>query len=226
MSTDYAALADSIKIEDITSNTHNKSILQRIKDNDNSFDKLTIRHRINVAYGLIDPKSYATFNDDGDSVGWLGYFIGQNTKLQVLQIYETIDDESFYKEMSCNTSIKNVHFNDIGLLEGGVLSMLRPFFTNNYCLVEIKMGYCSMDEADVRQLSLAIEACSKSLKTFDYSNNYSGAGNIVHIITVLSVHPQLEKLDLSGNIIGRNECTALATLLRYTTTQLQVWCSF
>ena len=67
MSTDYAALADSIKIEDITSNTHNKSILQRLKDNDNSFDKLTIRHRINVTYGLIDPKSYATFDDDGDS---------------------------------------------------------------------------------------------------------------------------------------------------------------
>ena len=222
MSTDYAALADSIKIEDITSNTHNKSILQRLKDNDNSFDKLTIRHRINVTYGLIDPKSYATFDDDGDSVmGWLGYFVGQNTKLQVLQVYETIDDESFYKEMSCNTSIKNVHFNDIGLLEGRVISLLRPFFTNNYSLVEIKMEYCSLDEADVRQLSLAIEACSKSLKTFDYTNNYNGAGNIFDIITALSMHPQLEKLRLCGNNIGRNEYTALSTLLHCTTAQLQ-----
>ena len=44
---------------------------------------------------------------------------------------------------------------------------------------------------------------------------------MVEIIVALSMHPQLEELRLPGMGIGRNECTALATLLRNTTKQLQ-----
>ena len=38
----YAALAGTMKIEDITSDKHNQTILQRLKDNDTSLDKLLI----------------------------------------------------------------------------------------------------------------------------------------------------------------------------------------
>ena len=38
----YAALADTIKIEKITSDRRKQSILQRVKDNDERFDKLWI----------------------------------------------------------------------------------------------------------------------------------------------------------------------------------------
>ena len=46
-------------------------------------------------------------------------------------------------------------------------------------------------------------------------------GQLIDIITALSMHPQLELLHLKGMSIGRNECTALSTLLRHTTTQLE-----
>jgi len=38
----YAAQANTMKIEDITSRKRNQSILQRLKDNDASFDALII----------------------------------------------------------------------------------------------------------------------------------------------------------------------------------------
>ena len=46
---------------------------------------------------------------------------------------------------------------------------------------------------------------------------------MVDVIVAISMHPQLEHLDLSSNgtDIGRNECTALATLLRCTTSELR-----
>ena len=48
-----------------------------------------------------------------------------------------------------------------------------------------------------------------------------GNGQLIHIITALRMHPQLTKLYLSDMNMGRNECTALSTLLRCTTTRLQ-----
>ena len=115
--------ADTIKIKGITSNKHNRNILHKLKDNDESFDSLYITSN--------EPDSH-TFriddDNDDDVISWLGYLIGQNTKLRQIAFHDiTIDNESFYKEISCNTSIKNVHFSFVGLLEGRVLSMLRPF---------------------------------------------------------------------------------------------------
>ena len=51
-------------------------------------------------------------------------------------------------------------------------------------------------------------------------NQVEEGGQLADVILALSVHPQLEKLDLIRNA-GRNECTALATLLQNTTQQLQ-----
>ena len=45
-------------------------------------------------------------------------------------------------------------------------------------------------------------------------------GQLIDIITALSMHPQLTELHLSNMEMGRNECTALSTLLRWTTTKL------
>ena len=53
------------------------------------------------------------------------------------------------------------------------------------------------------------------------TSNQMGGAQLVEIIEALSVHPQLEKLDLRTMNVGRNECTALANLLRSTTTELQ-----
>ena len=60
-----------------------------------------------------------------------------------------------------------------------------------------------------------------SLKRIKLTDNEIGDGQLVDIILALSMHPQLEHLELSCMNIGRSECTALATLLRNTTKRLQ-----
>ena len=49
----------------------------------------------------------------------------------------------------------------------------------------------------------------------------NGGAQSVEIIEALSTHPQLEKLELDRMDVGRNECSALANLLRITAANLQ-----
>jgi len=206
MSVDYAALADTIKIEDITSNDINQTILRRLKDN------ISIHYsdKLHLIKGDQDHNDYIL--DDGEDIGWLGYYIGQNTTLQSL-------NESFFKEISCNTSIRKVYFN---IVDGKMLSMLGKFFQNNNSLIEIWIDDCVvLNTEGVQQLTLAIRNCNKSLKHVSLTDNEIGDGQLVNIITALSVHPQLSELRFECMNIGRNECTALSTLLRCTTTKLQ-----
>jgi len=212
-STDYAALADTIKVEDITYNKINQTILNKLKDNDESFDELFI---VDSLLGE-DEDDYVP--DDGEDLGWLGYFIGQNTKLQLIAFQDiTIDNESFYSGLCLNKSIQKVDFRDLNLSDEKMFYMMDTFFKNKQNLIKIRIEACELNEAGARQLSLAIGSCNKSLKQIDIRNNEMEGGQLVDIITAMSMHPQLNHLDLSDNGIsmGRNECMALATLQRYT----------
>ena len=211
MSVNYAALTDSIKIEDITSNDVNQHILICLKNNDPGFDKLYMDE------DNIDNDDDKYIPVDGEDIGWLGYYIGNNTKLQEIHFSVTIKDASFYTGLSRNKSIKEIIFFNINLLDQLVFFMLAPFFENNSSLTSITIDECDLGASDIHQLSLAIGGCKESLKSFELSYNViKDDFNIVDIITSLSIHPQLTKLCLLDMIIGRNECTALSTLLRCT----------
>ena len=214
MTFNYAASADTIKIEDITSDEHNREIIQRLRDNDENFDSLYMDSGSSE-----DDDEYKHI--DGEDIGWLGYYIGQNTELKCLYFCETINDESFFKELCHNKSIEEIHFDENDSLDGDIIRMLDPFFKNNHNLTKIALVRCGLGAEDIRQLSLAIGSCNK-LKHIEITNNEMVDGQLVEIITALSMHPQLEGLDLSENgTFGRNVCTALSTLLRHTTTQLK-----
>jgi len=222
----YAALADTIKIEDITSNTINQSILQRLKDNDLEFTTLvyTTNH-----FTEQESNDHYYLPSGREDVGWLGYYIGQNTKLQELIFYQTNDNESFYIGMSNNRSINRLVFCDESNFDK-LFPLLGPFFKNNHNLNEIEVeDTCQLVYEEARQLSLAIGKCNNSLKSFamtcSFAMRYSPidiSRSVADIITALSMHPQLTKLCLSDINIGRNECMALSTLLRCTITQLEI----
>ena len=225
MSTDYAALADTIKIEDISTDA-NQHILQCLKNNDEHVDKLYINK------DNIDNHDKMYIPKDGEDIGWLGYYIGNNTKLQELHFSVTIKDESFYKEMIRNRSIKKIRcFNvddfNVDSLDQKLFFILSPFFENNNNLTGIDIRDCDLEADVLRQLALAIGGCKESLKSFEILeslrlyDNPTEDGNMVDIITSLSMHSQLKVLKLQSIDIGRKECTALSTLLRCTTTQLQ-----
>ena len=92
MTKNYAALADTIKIEDITSSYVNRNILQKLKNNDKTFDKMNICCKF-VNMGA---NSYDYLPDGGEDLGWLGYYIGQNTKLSKVTFLK-IDTKSIVK---------------------------------------------------------------------------------------------------------------------------------
>ena len=62
---------------------------------------------------------------------------------------------------------------------------------------------------------------NKSLKGVHLRNNNIDEDGMVDIITALSMHPCLQKLDLTRNCLRKNGCVALATLLRCSATKLQ-----
>ena len=101
--------------------------------------------------------------------------------------------------------------------------MIGTFFKSNDSLSKIQIENCEFGEEGARQLSLAIGNCGKSLKVLNMANDEENLenGQVVDIITALSMHPQLEELRLSDVNFGRNGCIALSTLLRCTTTQLR-----
>jgi len=218
---EYAALADTIKIEDITSCKRKRSILQRLKDNDESFDKLWICSEDQVH----DDLDYDF--DNAVELAWLGYILGSNSTVKELYISSDLTSNSrdvFRRGLGNNKSIYHLTMEGFDLHAGQMLMMLDLFMKNNNNLTEINVNGCQVGAEGIRQLSLAIGNCNKSLNHFSLCDNEITNGQVVEIITALSMHPQLTKLYLSDNApsnMGRNECTALSTLLRCTTTQLQ-----
>ena len=214
----YAALADTIKIEDITSCERKQSILHQIRVDDPRFDKLWICTDEQVCDGRDYVPSTST------ELSWLGYFLGSNSIVKELYISNDLFDISgmdvFRRGLGNNKSIHQLTLECFDLFEGQILRVLDQFIKNDNSLLEIKVNECQVGAEGTRQLSLAIGGCNKSLKRFRLSRNRID-GHLVDIITALSMHPQLTELCLSNMNMGRNECTALSTLLRCTTTQLE-----
>ena len=55
---------------------------------------------------------------------------------------------------------------------------------------------CDLTMEGVRQLSLALRSFNTSLKHFNFSHNRIGNGQLVDVILALSMHSQLEKIQI------------------------------
>src|SRR6056300_1569786 len=80
----YEALAQTIDLEQITSDHHNATVLQRLRDNDPTVKRLRIQ---NYYYGNHAGCVLFVIRE-GDYLGWLGYFIGKSETLQYLDMSE------------------------------------------------------------------------------------------------------------------------------------------
>ena len=212
---DYEAAAGTIKIEDITSNDTNRKILRKLKANDAEFDDLV------VVSSRDDDDNNEYCPEDTRSLGWVGYYIGKNTKLQGLQLrlnplryfHNRADIEEFFRGVNCNRSIQKIHFHNTDLSGGEIFQSLGQLFEKNGNLSKLVVNSCTFGAGCARQLSMTLRGCSKSLKHLKLGYNQMGGEQLVDIIDAFSVHPQLEKLELGGINVRRNECVALANLL-------------
>ena len=219
----YDGLASTKLIEDITSSERNRNILRRIKENDEDMKKLKIYDDWN-GWIRIDKRDNNYKPDDGEDVGWLGYYIGHNTFLEELFIDQSyiFRNLSFCKGICRNKSIKNITFQGVNLSGGKTFQMMEQFFKNNSSLTEIRVNQCQLGSEGARQLSLALGGCTKSLKHILLSECQIADGELAGIIRALNMHPQLESFGLNSMNVGDSELkTFTTTLLRNTTTELR-----
>ena len=216
----YDALVETIKIEDIATDKTNQDILRRLKQNDETFNNLWICNDRGFARGssIIKERAYICYTEE---LGWLGYFIGKSTNLKEVNFYVNINDTRLFKGLGNNKSIRKICFVSF-LFNERIFEWLDPFLKNNHNLAAIDINECVFDDGGAHQLSQVLGGCnSKSLKRISLSGNNIGGEQLVDIILSLNMHPQLEHLGLARLGIERNRCTALATVLRNTTKQLQ-----
>ena len=221
----YDAQADNINVDDITASSYNRIVLRRIKRNDANTNSLCIRnHHNNVGEDYCPEGVY--------DMGWLGFFVGKNDHLQELilkpftptsaSVRERDVIVPFLRGVKNNKSIQEIGFYRVDMLEGELFTMLGSFFKNNHNLIKITIKNCVWGDEGRRLFALAIGNCThRSLQKIELENNSIAEEEMVDIITALSMHPNLDKLDLDGNHLRKNGCVALATLLLCSATELQ-----
>ena len=226
----YDAQADSIKIDDISSNNNNRIVLRRIKrnslDDENNQDLYIQSQHDDDGEDCVDYVPEGAYD-----MGWLGYFIGKNEQLRRLFIRDfepssgasvTEVLEPFFMGLNYNKSITTLDFSSMDLLGGRVFTMLGPFFENCLTFTDLTVGYCHMGDDGWRLLALAIGSSkNRSLQKVSLNGCLISDEGSVEIITSLSMHPSLQSLWWTENRLGKNGCTALATLLRCSATRLK-----
>ena len=166
----YAAKADTIKIEDITSCERKQDILYRLKDE--SLNELFIYNKDGVVDDNNETSNYVP--DNVEELNWLGYYIGQSKTLQKLHFYEEHTThmynsraEPFFMGLQYNRSIKEVYFDGFAIGDGSFFAMIGMFFKNNDSLHKIQVDDCQFrDKGAISQFSTALGECNKSLKAF------------------------------------------------------------
>jgi len=222
----YDAQADTIDIDDIATNENNRFVLARIKRNnatDHNNETLYIQYQHDD-----DGEDCVDYVPEGaEDMGWLGYFISKSDQLKELY-FKDFDNMSvdvikpFIMGLNNNRSITSLYFGSMELLDGKIFTMLGPFFENSFSLSYLKVSDCQLEDDGWRLLALAIGSSkSKSLRNVVLAENDISDEVLVDIITALSMHPQLQEIDLSCNRLYKNGCNALATLLQNSVTQLQ-----
>ena len=222
----YDAQADTIDIEDIATNENNRFVLNRTKRNINHDENNKVLY---IKYQHDDDgEDCVDYVPEGaKDMGWLGYFVGRNNHLEELY-FRDFDNMSvdvikpFLMGVNRNKSITSLDFLGMDLLGGKVFTMLAPFFENSSTLINLLINECTLGDDGWRLLALAIGSSkSKTLKNVVLAENNISDEALVDIITSLSMHPQLQKIEMVDNTLSVNGCKAVATLLRNSVTQLQ-----
>jgi Ran GTPase-activating protein (RanGAP) involved in mRNA processing and transport len=215
----YEAHAQTISllIEEITSSDNNADIIQRLRANDPTFNFLQITGENGY---ILDEHDF--FVDRRDDLGWLGYFVGDNTTLQNLCICYSMVAETvgvhrlgdFIEGLSRNRSIETLFLGaDLGRLG---FRQMGDFFRNNKNLRELSFG--SMDTIGVesaRSIAFMLRQSQQShLRELSLEESNASEEVLTEILTAISTHPLLEELNLYDNNLGRDGSVALGNALK------------
>ena len=212
----YDSLVASVRIKDITSCAQNRKILHRIRNNDPSLTYLDISE---------EDGEHVYIVREGDDLGWLGYFIGENETLNYLCIYFLPPQkkvENFFIGLQRNKSIKDIQCvrGVVGILGEGLSAINLPHVTT--MTVEFDHEEAEFDHEEAHYFAVGLQRL-KSLVQYD--------GRMTsEIVTSLATLPMLENVNFWRNTnaaISPDECMALSCLLTNATNmkELDISCT-
>lgn len=213
----YEAHAQTINLEEITSDEYNAAILQGLRDNDLSFTTLEIKTDCD------DASDDDFFIDEEDDLGWLGYFVGNSDKLESLWIHaspETIGVNrfgDFIEGLNRNQSIETLNiWTDLG---SASFRQFGDFFRNNNNLRELIFGGMdtinSIGVESARGIAFMLSQPEQSnLRKICFEQSDFSEEVLTEIVTAISTHSQLEELNLGENNLGRKGSVALGEALK------------
>ena len=189
----YEALESDVDLESITSTKCNALILEKLRDDDDEFKSMGIV----IGGGINDDYSDDDFVVEvGDDMGWLGYFIGKNKRLQTLNIMYLPADISFRRGLARNQSIQNILM--YGTQSNGMFEALAPFLQKNNTLAEIDLSV-PITNPESAQIALLFSGCQiRSLKRLVFNDNELSGESFETIASALRAQPQLEELNFSA----------------------------
>ena len=201
----YDALVATVRLKDITSSAGNRAILHRMKNNDPALEYLYISSPDNI--NPDEPNQYVL--REGDHLGWLGYFIGENFTLTEMYVHHLPADigqaREMFKGFERNKTITSVDIcGDTTVLNEGLSAMNMPHVKS--------IGFdCQLERDAAHFFALGLRQC-KSLKS------YFGMLT-VEILTVLSTLPMVKNIiahvdEAGNNTLGREGGVAWEQLLR------------
>lgn len=148
----YEARAKDVKLKDITSDEDNRYLLAMLRDNDPELAYISITNS-NIEDGF----EFVVREDEGDHLGWLGYFVGKSTQLENI-IIESFQENSkhlnaFFRGLGQNRSLRKIQ---IGVdLEENFQSLV-PFLRNNKSLSELNFYYFDIGLQCARNIGLLL----------------------------------------------------------------------
>eukprot|EP00984_Skeletonema_dohrnii_P011454 scaffold4580_cov73-Skeletonema_dohrnii-CCMP3373.AAC.5 len=200
----HEAHAGEVILKYVTSSQQNKNILARLRNDDPDFTY------ISIADESQDEGDFVA--REGDDLGWLGYFVGNNEHLEGLYIDNFPDNlniDAFLRGLGHNRSIQSVQiYTD--LWES--FQSLVPFLRNNTSLSHLTFGSFNIGLQCARNIASLLGQRS-SLKCLSFVHANLGDEELVEVAAALRIQPQIEELNLSGNDIGRDGCVALGSML-------------
>jgi hypothetical protein len=210
----YQHDALSVRMKDITSDARNRAVLHRIKNNDPSLTRLYIADE--------DYEDEIFIVREGDNLGWLGYFIGENVTLKSLYIcYHPPQEqvENFFIGLQHNKSIKEIEVD--GCACDSLSSINLPYVTK--MTLDVNHWESAWDEEfdheKAHHIAVGLQRCKSLVE-------YWGPAT-AEIVASLATLPMLENVMLwrpsnEDVAIGPDECSTLRDLLTYATNMKQL----
>eukprot|EP00984_Skeletonema_dohrnii_P012864 scaffold5252_cov72-Skeletonema_dohrnii-CCMP3373.AAC.1 len=210
---DYDALVQNINLADITSSEHNANILRTLRDGHPDWNKTL--HILEDEFDEDIDEEFIV--EEGDDLGWLGYFIGMSEELEALHVHYLPEEreqvDALVRGVTHNQSITELSIQtDLGD-EG--FGSLGCFLQKNNSLTHLIFEGFHVDTECGHNIAMALEQCRhNSLSRFELDQNNISEEAFAEIATALRNQSQLEDLYLKYNNIGRDGCVALVNTLR------------